>query len=172
MASAHTVPATQKQSTAARIGVLFAVFFGAGYSPIAPGTAGSAAALVLFLLLWPAGLSPLWLIGLSLALLPAAAWAAGRCEERVGGRDPGIVVLDEVLGQWIALAAVPAGAANLAGWKYWLPGFILFRIFDIVKPFPARRAEGLPGGWGIMADDYLAAAYAFIVLQGLVWWGW
>jgi phosphatidylglycerophosphatase A len=85
---------------------------------------------------------------------------ADRVARHSGVKDPQFVVIDEVSGQLIALS-LPFVVLN---WKSWLLGFILFRIFDIWKPFPARQAESLPGGWGIMADDWIAGIYAGLVL--------
>ena len=82
-------------------------------------------------------------------------WAAGRSEKFFGRTDPGHVVIDEVAGQMVALLLVPH-----APWKLLLAGFVLFRVFDISKPFPAGRAERLPGGWGIMLDDVISGVYA------------
>lgn len=99
---------------------------------------------------------------LPLALLIAAigVWASGRVARFSGDEDPQFVVIDEVSGQLLTyLFAVAAG-----NWKYLLLGFILFRVFDIWKPFPARQAESLPDGWGIMVDDWAAAVYAGIGL--------
>lgn len=159
-----------------RVALLLATVFGLGYLPKAPGTWGSLAGVALAYLVGAqpqryvqlrglifSAYSPnFWLLLLSLAGVLAAA----RVAEHLGTHDPQIVVIDEVSGQWLALAASPAlllspalqgGAVN---WKYYLLGFILFRVFDIWKPFPVNRAEALPGGWGIMADDWVAGLYA------------
>jgi len=93
------------------------------------------------------------------ALSAAGVWAASRVERQTGRKDPQEVVVDEVSGQWLALLASPGMLLGAPGWKYFLAGLILFRVFDISKPFPAGRAESLPGGWGIMADDWVAGAY-------------
>jgi len=95
-------------------------------------------------------------------------FVAGRVERHSGKHDPQFVVIDEVSGQLIALS-LPFVYLN---WKSWLLGFILFRVFDIWKPFPARQAESLPGGWGIMADDWVAGVYAALVLWGIQALGW
>jgi len=148
---------------------------GLGTLPKAPGTWGSLGGLAvawLFgkveFLTFPVGsaalqpLNPLfWWLALSLA----GTWAAGRVERASGTKDPQHVVVDEVSGQWLALLASPAAFTGGLGWKSSLAGLILFRALDITKPFPARSAEGLPGGWGIMADDWVAGAYA----AGLLW---
>jgi len=91
-------------------------------------------------------------------------WTATRAAQHFGEPDPQKVVIDEVSGQHLTLLiGVPLSNAA-PNWKYFLLGFILFRVFDIWKPFPARQAEGLPGGWGIMADDWIAGVYAALGL--------
>jgi|YelNatPaOPRAMG01_1025707.scaffolds.fasta_scaffold36640_3 phosphatidylglycerophosphatase A len=138
-----------------------ASWLGCGYAPKAPGTVGSAAALLIAWVLaryagWQA-----WQFGiLAVACLPPAVWAAGRVARASGLRDPSVVVIDEVVGQWVALA----GAVRLESWV-WPAAFLLFRIFDIVKPVPVRQAERLPGGTGIVADDVLAGLYVALVLR-------
>jgi phosphatidylglycerophosphatase A len=98
-------------------------------------------------------------------LLLVGSLAATRVAERAGLKDPGIVVVDEVLGQWVTMAALPFTPATAAG------GFLLFRVMDIVKPWPARDLERLPGGWGIVADDVAAGVYAHLALRvGLLVW--
>ncbi len=140
-----------------------ATAFGSGYSPFAPGTAGSAVGLLLF---WPmAGWKWPWQLGACVGLFLVGSLAATRVAERVGLKDPGIVVVDEVLGQWVTMAALPFTPATAVG------GFLLFRVMDIVKPWPARDLERLPGGWGIMADDVAAGVYAHLALRvGLLVW--
>ena len=162
---------TKDRQVAQRVGLLLGTFFGAGYVPLAPGTVASAIAVALYLLLWPAAVSPLWLLSAVVLLFAPAVWASGVCEQQFGMRDPGPVVVDEVLGQLIALAAVPRGHSVAAGWKYWLLGFILFRLFDTVKPFPAGRSEQWRGGWGVVADDCWAGVYAFAGVRAAVWLG-
>src|SRR5208282_394072 len=143
---------------------------GLGRFPKAPGTWGSLAGLALAWL-FARIKSPAVGFGqdFSLAFYPvfawvalsaAGVWAAGRVEQQTGRKDPQEVVIDEVSGQWLALLASPGMLLEAPGWKYFLAGLILFRVFDITKPFPAGRAESLPGGWGIMADDWVAGAYA------------
>jgi phosphatidylglycerophosphatase A len=131
---------------------------GAGFSPIAPGTAGSVVGVLLALALAPSGL---FATALAVALLlPAGVWAAGVCGERYGSHDHGRIVIDEIAGQLIALATFPAR-------PLWLVcGFLLFRFFDITKPFPARRIDQTwRSGTGVMADDVVAGIYANLALQ-------
>jgi phosphatidylglycerophosphatase A len=130
---------------------------------LTPGTAGSALGLVLVIALRQTALKPLWL-GVALAVLAGllffvGVWSAGKAEKAFGRVDPGQVVIDEVVGQIITFIATPR-----VGWIGLIVGFILFRAFDIVKPFPARQAERLPGGWGIMMDDAVAGCYSSIGL--------
>jgi phosphatidylglycerophosphatase A len=100
------------------------------------------------------------LLGLvAAALFALGVWAAGRAEEFFGRVDPGQVVIDEVVGQMVTLLAHPR-----ASWTWLLAGFLLFRVFDVIKPFPARRAEHIHGGWGIMLDDVVAGVYGLLVL--------
>ena len=131
--------------------------FGIGYLPIAPGTFGSLAAAVLYLL-FPA-MAPLGIfVPLIIATSAIGVWAGGVMETEYG-KDPSAVVIDELAGQWLALAALPATpvAAVLA--------FIFFRVYDIAKPGPVDRLQNLPGGWGIMMDDLLAGLLANLTVR-------
>lgn len=136
-----------------------ATWFGCGYWPWGPGTVGSAAAVAIAVL---AGSSPATSGLAGIALLLPATWASSVEADTSGRKDPGHVVVDEVVGQWITLA----GAVQL-DWKSCLIGFVLFRIFDIWKPAPARQLERLPGGVGIMADDVMAGVYGAVVLAAV-----
>jgi len=140
-----------------------ATVFGSGYSAVAPGTAGSAVGVLLF---WPmAAIAWRWQAAASAVLFVVGSLAAGRVARGVGRKDPGIVVVDEVVGQWVTLTALPFTPLTAA------LGFVLFRVMDIVKPWPARELESVPGGWGIMADDVAAAVYAHLALRaGLLVW--
>jgi len=145
-----------------KFAILLATFFGAGYSPFAPGTAGSLAAIAIAI---PLHLPP-WQFALLAALLFApAVWAADVTARSLKLKDPSIVVVDEVIGQWIALA----GARALT-WQTYLAAFLLFRLFDIWKPPPVRQLEALPGGLGINADDVMAGVYAALVLWLAGWY--
>jgi phosphatidylglycerophosphatase A len=145
------------------LSIWIATGLGAGYFPVAPGTAGSAVGLALVIALRQTSLGRL---GLSVTLASFAGllfvlgvWSAGKAEKVFGRVDPGQVVIDEVVGQIITFVATPR-----ITWMGLIAGFILFRAFDILKPFPARRAERFPGGWGIMLDDVVAGLYSLIVL--------
>jgi phosphatidylglycerophosphatase A len=139
---------------------------GAGYFPIAPGTAGSAVGVIIVAALAQLPLNRDWasvvLGAVCLVLFALGVWAAGEGEKFFGRVDPGQVVIDEVMGQAITFLLIPH-----ATWKWLLGGFLLFRIFDIVKPFPARQAERIPRGWGIMMDDAVAGLYGLGVLAVL-----
>ncbi len=148
------------------LSVWIATSLGAGYFPVAPGTAGSVVGLALVIALRQTSLSSAGL-GISLAAVAAVVfalgvWSAGNAEKVFGRVDPGQVVIDEVLGQIITFIATPR--ISRVGL---IAGFILFRIFDIIKPFPAGRAERFPAGWGIMLDDVVAGLYSLIVLLTL-----
>jgi phosphatidylglycerophosphatase A len=144
---------------------LLGTFFFLGYVPKAPGTAGSLGALALAWWLHTyEGVPAAGFAVYAFLLLAPASWAAGRVAEDLGNKDPQIVVIDEVVGQWIALA----GAATL-NWKSWLAAFALFRLFDIWKPPPVRQLERVPGGAGIILDDLMAGIYAALVLYCAGW---
>lgn len=145
-----------------RLAVFVATVAYCGYFPIAPGTVGSAAGLIVYLLVWWTR-SPLLEVGLIVTVFAAGVWAATEAERFFGGIDPGPVVIDEVLGMLITLAFMPVGVATA------IAGFVLFRIFDVIKPYPANRFERLHGGFGVMADDAMAAVYANVVLRGVVY---
>jgi phosphatidylglycerophosphatase A len=160
-----------------RISIAIATAFGLGYLPKAPGTWGSLAGILIYSLTqfyFP--LNPI--AGMHLQLVRRATWAAMTdlpvavaialvglwsatlAAEFSGKKDPQFVVIDEVSGQHLTYLF----SLTLLDWKYLLLGFILFRVFDIWKPFPARQAESLPGGLGIMADDWIAGIYAALGL--------
>jgi phosphatidylglycerophosphatase A len=136
---------------------------GVGYFPVAPGTAGSLVGVGIVLALGLMPVAPAWRIAAvalaAIILLVLGAAASSKAETFFGRVDPSQVVIDEVVGQMIALAVLPT-----PGWKTYVAGFLLFRFFDIVKPFPAGRCERFAGGWGIMLDDVVAGAYSLLVL--------
>jgi phosphatidylglycerophosphatase A len=144
---------------------LIATWFYCGYFPAGPGTVGSVAAVAIAWVLHEyAGFSATAFGYLAAVVAIPGVWAAGETARTAGKEDPQIVVVDEVVGQWMTLA----GAMPL-NWKSWLLALILFRLFDIFKPPPIRRLEKLPGGVGIVADDALAGVYAAIVLFAAGW---
>jgi len=137
-----------------------ATAFGVGYAPFAPGTFGSAAGLVVW---WLVPRSPL-AQGLAIvAIFAIGSWSSGVAERHFGRTDPGPVVIDEVMGMLITLFLNPVG-----GWGV-LGGFLLFRLFDVIKPWPSNRLELLHGGIGVMADDGMAAIYANLALRAGIW---
>jgi len=143
-----------------RLAVAIATWFGCGYFPWGPGTIGALAGLLIAMALhFCLGAGRLALLAATLVLLAPAIWASTNAARIVAKSDPGIVVVDEVLGQWTTLL----GAA-VFNWKALLAGFILFRVFDIWKPWPVREFEKLPGGTGIVADDLAAGIYGALIL--------
>ena len=143
-----------------RLALALATWFGCGYFPWGPGTIGSLAAVLIAMALhlW-LGAGRLALLAMTLVLLAPAIWASTNTASLVGRPDPGIVVVDEVLGQWVTLL----GTA-VFHWKTLLAGFLLFRLLDIWKPWPVRQFEKLPGGAGIVADDLAAGIYGALIL--------
>jgi phosphatidylglycerophosphatase A len=150
-------PEKPPESLVSRLATFLATGFGSGYSPFAPGTAGSLVGLVLLPLLRRAG--PFWEGGVLLVFTVAGIAAGGIVARRLGIEDPSIVVVDEIVGMWVSLLFLPLTPATA------IVGFVLFRIMDVVKPYPARQLEGLPGGFGIMADDIMAGIYANLCLR-------
>ena len=151
---------------------------GVGFIPLAPGTWGSALGVCIYLLVRVFGFRPAgqgggfygetnavflttFLLFVIIVISLAGTWAATRTEAILGRKDPGIVVVDEVAGQLIAFIFMPWDGPA------WMPvaGFVLFRVFDIWKPYPIRRLESLEVGLGIMADDVLAGAYAATLMS-------
>lgn len=134
-----------------------------GAVPLVPGSLGAAVGVALVVLLRHLTLRPqeerAVLAGMAALVYTAGVWFASRAEQALGMVDPGPVVIDEVAGQLITFLFDPAG-----GWRSLLGAFLLFRFFDVLKPFPARRLERLPGGWGIMSDDIVAGLYAGLAL--------
>jgi len=149
-----------------------ATFFGAGYSPVAPGTAGA----LLAILMWGGlfGLRPnaaqlphdLWIqLAIILAYLFAGVWAT-KSVQSAWGKDPSKVVVDEAVGVWIAVYALPAH------WSVLLCGFVLFRVFDIWKPLGIKRFDNMQSAWGVMLDDVLAGFYAWLITGACYKNGW
>ena len=164
---------------------------GVGYLPLAPGTWGSLVGLVFYWYLREAyvgfkflAFNRHWIdanafseelyrdsfLFLTILLLSigiislVGTWAASRTESLIARKDPGVVVIDEVAGQMLAFIFLPFHSVSIV---VLIIGFVAFRVFDIVKPYPARKFEALPGGLGIMADDLVAGAYAALLLSVL-----
>jgi phosphatidylglycerophosphatase A len=143
------------------LGLAVATVFGVGYAPVAPGTFGSAAGLLIWWLL-PAS-TGIQAAAIA-AIFVAGSWGSNVAERHFGRTDPGQVVIDEVMGMLITLFLNPVG------WIGALAGFLLFRVFDVIKPYPANRLEQLHGGIGVMADDAMAAVYANLALRAALHW--
>lgn len=143
-----------------RLAFVLATGFGSGYSPFAPGTAGSAVGL---LFVW--GMSYLslpWQLAAVLVVTALSMIAADIVARSTGLKDPGLIVADEIAGMMVTMIAIPLSATSLA------LGFILFRVMDVVKPPPARQFENFKGGIGIVADDLMAGVYAHLALRGIL----
>ena len=139
-----------------------ATVFGLGYVPVAPGTFGSVAGLLLWMVL-PG--SAVVQIAAIVVLFVLGSIAGSRAEHHFGRTDPRQVIIDEVMGMLVTLFLNPVR------WKGAFIGFLLFRATDVIKPFPANRLERLPGGVGVMADDLMAAVYANLALRAALAFG-
>ena len=147
-----------------RLAVLVATVGGVGYAPLAPGTVASALTV---LVLWLVPLSRAGVLLVVVVVTVAGTWAAHEAERALGGKDPGAIVIDEVAGMALSVLAVPLTPGLLVA------GFLLFRLFDIVKPYPANALQRLPGGVGVMIDDLVAGLYVLLLLgaaRALVGW--
>ncbi|WP_243546112.1 phosphatidylglycerophosphatase A family protein [Pseudodesulfovibrio tunisiensis] len=147
------------QSFSDKAAVFLATLGPIGHLPKAPGTWGSLAAI----LLAPACFlpAPFWMrIAILILIFGVGTWAASRAETVLDQKDPGCVIIDELLGQWIALLPF-----QVVSWWVLVLAFVLFRVFDILKPWPVRQAEtAFPGGFGVMIDDAVAGGYALLIL--------
>lgn len=143
---------------------VLAVWFGCGHVPVAPGTAGTLGAIPLYLLVRPLGLVAV--AATALVVTVVGLWAAGHVERRLGTKDPQIVCIDEVAGVFVTWLAAPPTTWGL------IAGVVLFRIFDQWKPWPARAAERMGGGRGVMLDDVVAGAWGagLLVIARTVGW--
>jgi phosphatidylglycerophosphatase A len=144
-----------------RLALFISTFGYVGYAPVAPGTFGSAAGLVVFYAVRSTG-SVAVEVGTIVALFAIGIWAGTVAEHHFGGVDPGPIVLDEVVGMLITLCLLPVNGTGV------FVGFIVFRLLDVVKPFPSARFEKLPGGLGVMADDGMAAIYGNLAMRGMM----
>ena len=144
-----------------RLGLFVATCGYLGYVPIAPGTFGSGAGLAVFFAVRSTGSIAVELAAIVL-LFAIGIWSGTVAEHHFGGIDPGPVVLDEVVGMLITLLLLPVNVTGA------IVGFLVFRVLDVVKPWPSARFEKLPGGLGVMADDGMAAVYGNLVMRGLI----
>jgi phosphatidylglycerophosphatase A len=144
-----------------RLGVFIATCAHVGYVPVAPGTFGSAVGLLVYYVVRRQGSAGVE-VGVLAAVTVIGLWSATEAEHHFGGIDPGPVVIDEVVGMLMTLALHPV---NIAGA---IIGFLIFRVLDVVKPWPARRLEHLPGGFGVVLDDLMAGVYGNLLVWGLV----
>ena len=136
---------------------MLASVFGAGYAPVASGTVGS---LVTAVAVWLLPLTPTRIaVALGVVVL-VGLWAGSRVERVLGRKDPGIIVIDEVAGMLLSVILLPRTIPVL------ITAFLLFRLFDVWKPFPARESQALTGGMGVMVDDLIAGAYTLVLVMG------
>jgi len=145
-----------------RVGLFIATCGYLGYVPVAPGTFGSAAGLAVFFLIRSTGSMTVEVTAI-LALFAIGIWSGTVAEHYFGGIDPAPVVMDEVVGMLMTLAFLPVSVTGA------FVGFLVFRVLDVIKPWPSARFERLPGGLGVMADDGMAAIYGNLVMQALIW---
>ena len=145
-----------------RVGLFIATCGYLGFVPVAPGTFGSAAGLAVFFLIRSTGSMTLEVAAI-LVLFAIGIWSGTIAEHHFGGVDPAPVVMDEVVGMLITLVFVPVGVTGA------IVGFLVFRVLDVLKPWPSARFERLPGGLGVMADDGMAAIYGNAMMHGLIW---
>jgi phosphatidylglycerophosphatase A len=147
---------TNSSTAPPALAIFLATGFGSGYSPIAPGTAGTLVAIPIAMLMPGGFLAQAIFLAIVIKL---AVWSADAAAPTFGLKDPGQIVVDEIAGFLVTVAMLPPG------WKLWVAGFVAFRLFDIVKPPPCRRIEALPGGVGIVGDDLMAGVYAQLSLR-------
>ena len=144
-----------------RLGVFIATCAHVGYAPFAPGTWGSAVGLLVYYLVRVQGSTAIELAVIAVMMV-IGLWAATEAEHHFGGIDPGPVVIDEVIGMLITLALHPVNVFGA------VVGFLIFRLLDVVKPWPARRLELLPGGFGVVLDDAMAGVYGNLLMWGAI----
>ena len=143
--------------------LFFATGFGVGFSPIVPGSMGTLVAIPIYYFLSSTLFSPFYELTL-FAFFFFSIWTAGQAERYWGNKDDRRIVIDEIMGFLVTMLWIPKSPLSI------VTGFILFRIFDILKPFPIRRLERVKSGFGVVLDDVLAGVYANIVLQLLSAW--
>lgn len=149
---------TSNDRSKAALALRVSTLFGIGNLPGAPGTAGSFVGLALYVITLILG-GPSGVVTVLAWLLVIAVWSSSAASQELKQKDPPSVVIDEVVGMWITLAGTENHGPML------LVAFLFFRFFDVLKPFPIRKAESLPGGWGIVLDDVIAGIYANMTLR-------
>lgn len=150
-----------------KIILFFATGFGSGYFPVFPGTVGSAVGVGIFFGLGFISPSPILFLANTVTISILGVWVSGKVEEYLQQNDPRIIVIDEIAGQLVALSLFFFVPANI---YYIISGFLIFRIFDIFKPYPIRRLERIPHGWGVVLDDLMAGVYSLLVMI-IIYWG-
>jgi phosphatidylglycerophosphatase A len=140
-----------------RLAFALASVFGAGYAPVASGTVGS---FVTVVAIWLLPLTPLRILLALVVVTLIGIWSGSRVERVLGKKDPGVIVIDEVAGMLLSVILLPPTIPVL------VTAFLLFRLFDIWKPFPARESQALTGGMGVMVDDLIAGLYALVLVLG------
>ena len=136
---------------------MLASVFGAGYAPVASGTVGS---FVTVVAIWLLPLTPLRIAIALVVVTLIGIWSGSRVERLLGKKDPGVIVIDDVAGMLLSVILLPRTIPVL------VTAFLLFRLFDIWKPFPARESQALTGGMGVMVDDLVAGVYALVLVLG------
>ena len=155
------MPVSQSRTLADRWHLIFATVGGAGYIPLAPGSWGSLIGAILFWFLAP---YPTWILVLITAVVFfLGVWSSTSIENTTKTTDPGLIVIDEVAGMWFVLIFVPQS------FVHYLYAFILFRIFDVLKPPPASQLQSVHMGWGVMLDDIAAGVYAVLLMLIGMW---
>ena len=139
--------------------ILFTTGCYLGYSPVVSGTVGSLGGVVLYVLLNRLVKNPFYAV-ITLVVFILGIFASSKAEVIFGKKDSGKIVIDEIVGFLVTMFAIPLS------WEYVVAGFFLFRLLDVIKPFPIRRFEGFEGGFGVMADDFIAGIYANLILHG------
>jgi phosphatidylglycerophosphatase A len=139
------------------VAFVLASVFGAGYAPVASGTVGS---FVTVVAIWLLPVTPWRILVALVAVTVVGIWAGSRVERALGRKDPGVIVIDEVAGMLLSVILLPPTIPVL------VTAFLLFRLFDIWKPFPARESQVLTGGLGVMVDDLIAGFYALVLVLG------
>jgi len=155
-------PEPRGHSVVDRIGVFVASCSYIGYAPVAPGTFGSAAGLAVFAAVRASGSTVVEVV-VMVGLFAIGIWSAAAAERYFDRVDPSYVVIDEVAGMLITLALLPVTFTGA------IVGFVIFRAFDVIKPWPSGRFEKLPGGLGVMADDGMAGIYGNLLMRVLIW---